>query len=91
VPPGHVWLIIGWYDFSSEFGTAVAFGKAAMAKCSERVVVSLCDWGGGNLHVAAQLGGVGVGLGELAVGPDGVISGQLGELPIDCTMGETSE
>jgi len=40
VPPGHVWLIIGSRDFSSEIGTTVAFDEAAM-EGPERVVVSL--------------------------------------------------
>ena len=91
VPPGHVWLIIGLYNFSSEIDTTVAFGEAAMAKGFERVFVSLCDWVGGNLHVAAQIGGIGVGLRELAIEPYGVVSGQLGEYTVDCIMSVTSE
>jgi len=75
VPPGHVWLIIGLYDSSSETDTTVAFGEAAMAKGLKRVFLPLCDWVGDNLHVAAQIGGIGVGLRELAIEPDGVVSG----------------
>ena len=90
VPPGHVWLITGSYDFSSEIGTAVAFDKTAFMG-RERVVVSLCEWLGGNRHVAEQVGGIGVRLGELAIEPDGVVSGQLGEYSVDCIMDEMSE
>jgi hypothetical protein len=57
----------------------------------ERVVVSLCDWRGGNLHVAAQIGGIGVSLGGLAIKPDGVVSGQLWEYSEDYILDETSE
>jgi len=76
-------LVSGSYGFSSEIGITVAFDEAAVAKGFERVVISLCDWLGDNLHVAAQMRGIGVGLGELAIEPDGVVSGQLGEYPVN--------
>lgn len=38
VPPGHIWLITGSYDFSSEISTAVAFDEAAV-EGPERAVV----------------------------------------------------
>jgi len=90
VPPGHVWLIIGSYGFSLEIDTTVAFGQAAV-KGPERAVVSLCARLGDNLHVAAQFRGVGVRLGELAIEPDGVVSGQLGEYSSDLFINLGSE
>lgn len=91
VPPGHVWLIIGSYSLSSEIGTTVASGEAAAVKGPERAVVSLCDWLGNNLHVAAQVGRMGVSLRELAIEPDRVVSGQLREYSSGCITDETSE
>ena len=64
-------------------GMTEAFGEAA-AVGAERVFLSLGDWSGSDLHVATEVGGVGVGLGRLAVEPDGVVSGQLGEPAEDC-------
>jgi hypothetical protein len=71
-------LIIGSRDFSSEMCMTEALGETA-AVGTERVVLSLGNWGGSNFHVATEVGGVGVGLGKLAVEPDGVVSGQLGQ------------
>jgi hypothetical protein len=60
-----------------------AFGEAAVTG-TERIVLSLGLRILDDLHVATEVGGVGVGLGELSVEPDGVVSGQLGELAEDC-------
>jgi len=81
VPPGHVWLVIGSRDLSLEVGMTKAFGTAAVG--AERVFLALGDRGGGDLHVATEVGGVGVGLGKFTVEPDGVVSGQLGEYSED--------
>ena len=60
-----------------------ASGDAA-AMGTERVVLSLGDWVGNNLHIATEVRGVGVRLGKLAIEPDGVVSGQLGQHAVDC-------
>ena len=90
VPPGHVWLIIGSCNFSSEIDTTVAFSEAAAVKVSERVIFSLGNRLHVNLHVAAEAGGIGVGLRKLAIAPDGVVPGQLGKYSVDYRMDETS-
>jgi len=80
-------LLIGSRDFSSMNGVTEAFGEAA-AVGAERVVLSLGDRSGSDLHVATEVGRVGVGLGKFAVGPNGVVSGQLGEPAEDCVIDE---
>jgi len=64
-----------------------AFGEAA-AMSAERVVLPLVDWGGSDLHIATEVRGIGVWLGEFAVEPDGVVSRQLGEPAEDCKTDE---
>jgi len=86
-PPGHVWLKIGSCDFSSETGATVAFGEAEVVAGTERVFISLGCLLVVNLHVAAELGRVGFWQ-ILPGGPDGVVSGQLGQLSEDCVMDE---
>ena len=69
-------------------GMTEAFGETA-AVGAERVLLALGDRGGSDLHVATEVGGVGVGLGKLAIESDRVISGQLGEFTKDYEMDET--
>jgi len=69
-------------------GMTEAFGETA-AVGAERVLLALGDRGGSDLHVATEVGGVGVGLGKLTVEPDGVVSGKLGEDAEDCVTDET--
>ena len=67
-----------------------AFGETA-AVGAERVVLALGDRGGSDLHVATEVGGIGVWLGKFAVEPDGVVSGQLGEYAKHCVTDEAGE
>ena len=85
-----MWLKICWRDFILGLDTTEALGEATGVG-AERVVLSLGDWVGNNLHVAAEVGGVGVGLGKLAVEPDGVVSGQLGQHTVDYTRDGINE
>lgn len=71
--------------FVSEIGGTEAFDQAATVR-TKRVAFSLGDWGGSDLHVAAEVRGVGVGLWKFTVEPDGVVSGQLGQPAEDCAM-----
>jgi hypothetical protein len=80
--------LIGSYDFSSEIDTAEAFAETELVAGTERVALSLGDRVGNNLHVTTEVGGVGVRLGKLAVEPDGVVSGQLGQPAGDCKTDE---
>jgi len=50
-----------------------------VATSLEWIVFPLCDWLGNDLYVAAQAGGIWVGLGKLAVEPDWVVPGELRE------------
>lgn len=90
MPPGHVWLTIGSCDFSSDTVTTEAFGEAAMMEGAERVEVSFGFWLGDNLHITAEVGGVGVGLGKLAIESNGVVPRQFGDNSKDCTMDPAS-
>jgi len=71
-------------------GMTEAFGETA-AVSAERVLLALGDRGGSDLHVATEVGGIGIGLGKFTVEPDGVVSGQFGEYAEDCVTGETGE
>jgi len=47
------------------------------------VYLSLGDWLRDYLHVTAEAGGIRIGLRKLAVEPDGVVAGQLGQDSVD--------
>ena len=78
-------------DFDSKVGTSVAFDKAMVVTSPEWVLFSFGLWLLINLHVATQARRVGVGLGKLAVEPDGVVSWELWEPAENYVADEISE
>lgn len=64
--------------------SVATFDKTVVVTGFEWVAFSLGYWLGNDLHVGTQAGRVGVWLGKLAVKPNGIVSGELGEPAGNC-------